>query len=97
MDEMFKEFEFNEKPDQMVSSVNGLDLPEDYLFTRYVFFILGLYLVKYHIVAAKRSELVVCAMLRKRALLFWENKHSIPYNWVLSCRKRSSALFKNNC
>lgn len=31
MDEMFKEFEFNEKPQQMISSVNGLELPEDYL------------------------------------------------------------------
>ena len=31
LDEMFKEFEFNEKPEQMISSVNGLDLPEDYL------------------------------------------------------------------
>ena len=31
MDEMFKEFEFNEKPEQMISSVNGLELPEDYL------------------------------------------------------------------
>ena len=31
MDEMFKEFEFNGKPEQMISSVNGLALPEDYL------------------------------------------------------------------
>lgn len=31
MSEMFKEFEFNEKPNQIIPSVNGLDLPEDYL------------------------------------------------------------------
>ena len=31
MDEMFKEFEFNEKPKQMITNVNGLALPEDYL------------------------------------------------------------------
>ena len=28
---MFEEFEFNEKPDKIITSVNGLDLPEDYL------------------------------------------------------------------
>ena len=31
MDEMFKEFEFNEKPERMIFSVNGLELAEDYL------------------------------------------------------------------
>lgn len=28
---MFKEFEFNEKPEKMITEVNGLNLPEDYL------------------------------------------------------------------
>jgi len=30
-EEMFKEFEFNEKPETIITSVNDLDLPEDYL------------------------------------------------------------------
>ena len=30
-EEMFKEFEFNEKPEKVLTSVNGLALPEDYL------------------------------------------------------------------
>lgn len=30
-DKMFKEFEFNEKPEIVLPSVNGLELPEDYL------------------------------------------------------------------
>ncbi len=29
--EMFKEFEFNEKPEKMIFAVNGLTLPDDYL------------------------------------------------------------------
>ena len=29
--EMFREFEFNEKPERLISEVNGLALPEDYL------------------------------------------------------------------
>ena len=28
---MFKDFEFNEKPEKMITAVNGLALPEDYL------------------------------------------------------------------
>lgn len=28
---MFKDFEFNEKPEEMISEVNGMKLPEDYL------------------------------------------------------------------
>ena len=31
LEEMFKEFEFNEKPEEMISEVNGMKLPEDYL------------------------------------------------------------------
>lgn len=31
MEELFKEFEFNEKPEKMIISVDGLALPEDYL------------------------------------------------------------------
>ena len=31
MKEMFREFEFNEKPERLISEVNGLALPEDYL------------------------------------------------------------------
>ena len=31
IDEMFKEFEFNDKPDTIIKSVNGLELPDDYL------------------------------------------------------------------
>ena len=31
MKEMFKDFEFNEKPEKVISEVNGLALPEDYL------------------------------------------------------------------
>ncbi len=31
LEEMFKEFEFNEKPEQLISEVNGLALPGDYL------------------------------------------------------------------
>ena len=31
MDKMFQEFEFNEKPETTISSVNGLMLPKDYL------------------------------------------------------------------
>ena len=30
-EEMFIEFEFNEKPDTLVTSINGVALPEDYL------------------------------------------------------------------
>lgn len=30
-EEMFKEFEFNEKPETILESVNGLELPDDYL------------------------------------------------------------------
>ena len=30
-EEMFVEFEFNEKPEEIITSVNGLTLPEDYL------------------------------------------------------------------
>ena len=28
---MFKDFEFNEKPEELISEVNGIALPEDYL------------------------------------------------------------------
>ena len=28
---MFKDFEFNEKPEEMISDVNGVTLPDDYL------------------------------------------------------------------
>ena len=31
MEELFREFEFNEKPSQLIDSVSGLPLPEDYL------------------------------------------------------------------
>ena len=31
IDEMFKDFEFNNKPATLIKSVNGLELPEDYL------------------------------------------------------------------
>ena len=31
IDEMFKEFEFNDKPATIIKSVNGLELPDDYL------------------------------------------------------------------
>ena len=31
MEELFGEFEFNEAPEQLLSAVNGLPLPEDYL------------------------------------------------------------------
>lgn len=31
MEEMFKEFDFNEKPEKIITGVNGLPLPEDYL------------------------------------------------------------------
>lgn len=31
MDEMFREFEFNEAPEEIITEVNGLSLPEDYL------------------------------------------------------------------
>ena len=31
MEEMFKDFDFNEKPEELVRSVGGLELPEDYL------------------------------------------------------------------
>ena len=30
-EEMFKEFEFNEKPESVLESVKGLELPDDYL------------------------------------------------------------------
>lgn len=30
-EEMFVEFEFNDKPEKFITSVNGLLLPEDYL------------------------------------------------------------------
>ena len=30
-EEMFKEFEFNEEPETIITSINGLDLPEEYL------------------------------------------------------------------
>ena len=31
MEEMFKAFEFNEKPEELITEVNGIALPEDYL------------------------------------------------------------------
>ena len=31
MEEMFKDFDFNDKPEEMITEVNGLALPEDYL------------------------------------------------------------------
>jgi hypothetical protein len=31
LEEMFKEFEFNEKSEEMISEVNGMKLPDDYL------------------------------------------------------------------
>ena len=31
MKEMFRDFDFNEKPEELVRSVGGLELPEDYL------------------------------------------------------------------
>lgn len=31
MEEIFKEFEFNEKPEEMITELNGMPLPEDYL------------------------------------------------------------------
>ena len=31
MNEMFKEFEFNEKPEKIIEEVNNLKLPEDYI------------------------------------------------------------------
>ena len=31
MEEMFREFEFNEAPEEIITEVNGLPLPEDYL------------------------------------------------------------------
>ena len=31
MKEMFKEFDFNEKPKKVISVINGLNLPDDYL------------------------------------------------------------------
>ncbi len=31
MEEMFRDFGFNGRPEKMISSVNGLELPEDYL------------------------------------------------------------------
>ena len=31
MEEMFKEFDFNDKPDEMITEVNGIKLPKDYL------------------------------------------------------------------
>ena len=31
MEELFEEFEFNEKPAQLITKVSGLTLPEDYL------------------------------------------------------------------
>ncbi len=30
-EEMFREFDFNEKPEKIVTSVKGLALPDDYL------------------------------------------------------------------
>ena len=29
MEELFKDFEFNDKPEQMITSVSGMPLPED--------------------------------------------------------------------
>ena len=31
MEEMFKEFDFNEKPEAIISEINGMALPDDYL------------------------------------------------------------------
>ena len=31
MDEMFKDFEFNEKPQMFITEVNGIKLPNDYI------------------------------------------------------------------
>ena len=31
MEEMFKEFDFNEKPEEIIKEVNGISLPEEYL------------------------------------------------------------------
>ncbi len=31
IDEMFKDFAFNDKPATIMKSVNGLELPDDYL------------------------------------------------------------------
>ena len=31
VESMFKDFEFNEKPEEMISDVNGVTLPDDYL------------------------------------------------------------------
>lgn len=31
LEDMFKDFGFNEKPEEMISEVNGMKLPEDYL------------------------------------------------------------------
>ena len=31
LEEMFKEFEFNDKPEELITEVNGIKLPEDYL------------------------------------------------------------------
>ena len=31
MEDMFQQFDFNEKPEKMITEVNGLALPEDYL------------------------------------------------------------------
>ena len=31
MEEMFREFEFNERPEEMITEVNGMALPDDYL------------------------------------------------------------------
>lgn len=34
-EEMFREFDFNEKPEKIVTSVKGLALPDDYLAFMY--------------------------------------------------------------
>ena len=31
MEDMFREFDFNEKPEELISEVNGITLPDDYL------------------------------------------------------------------
>ena len=31
LEEMFKEFDFNEKSEEMITEVNGMKLPDDYL------------------------------------------------------------------
>ncbi len=31
LEDMFKEFEFNDKPEELITEVNGIKLPEDYL------------------------------------------------------------------